>query len=350
MTNRRICPMTPRSLPTPLRLRARRRGRPRSSLRNVEGRHGQNCRPCRTEGAPGARARGAAVPQVRSGGGSRVPAEGVDDRHVLARGQLRSPLRISSASRSLPCSVASPPLSRRNPGLPTERAPPHLLMTDQTARTRRDGRLPAAFTRPVPGPASTGACRAGGRPINSRRQSLARRPPSRGARSGTRFRGVEDGARQTPKMIGGRHLGEEPSGRPDRRRRGRPDRVEHGRCGPDLLACPSACCGRPHRRGTYPRTAEPACSRTIRPVKAAGVRSGSSSYPASVPVLERIRIPRPAGGHPRTALITRVATRRTRPAGSAGTCGVGTSSTPFPSARISGPTACGFARAPPDSP
>ncbi|GAA2440057.1 hypothetical protein GCM10010273_17340 [Streptomyces lavendulocolor] len=44
--------------------------------------------------------------------------------------------------------------------------------------------------------------------------------------------------------------------------------------------------------------------------------------PQLIPVLERIRIPRPAGGHPRTALITRVATRRTLPAGSAGTCGV----------------------------
>jgi hypothetical protein len=42
------------------------------------------------------------------------------------------------------------------------------------------------------------------------------------------LRQVEDGSRPSSKVVGGRHMGENPAGRPGRRRCRRPDRLEHG--------------------------------------------------------------------------------------------------------------------------
>jgi len=75
---------------------------------------------------------------------------------------------------------------------------------------------------------------------------------------------VEDGARQASPVVGGRDVGENPAGHPVRRRRRRPDRLEHGQRGLDLLPCPSTCRRRPHCRATYPWSARSACSASPR--------------------------------------------------------------------------------------
>ncbi|WP_425357051.1 IS5 family transposase [Streptomyces inhibens] len=61
--------------------------------------------------------------------------------------------------------------------------------------------------------------------------------------------------------------------------------------------------------------------------------------PQLIPVLDRIRVPQPAGGHPGHARTTSAGTRRTAPAGTGATCGDGRSGTPSPSAETSRPTA-----------
>ncbi|MFI1346373.1 IS5 family transposase [Streptomyces lydicus] len=117
--------------------------------------------------------------------------------------------------------------------------------------------------------------------------------------------------------------GENPAGRPGRRRRGGPDRLEHGQCGLDLLPGPSACRGARTRAPRIPR-------RRGRPVQYRGDEASGRSrggltckihlaseggrrplafvitpgqwgdVPQLTPVLERICVPRPSGGHPRT--------------------------------------------------
>lgn len=52
------------------------------------------------------------------------------------------------------------------------------------------------------------------------------RPPPAGA--AVPLRQVKDGSRPPSKVVGGRHGGEDPAGRPGRRRCRRPDRLEHG--------------------------------------------------------------------------------------------------------------------------
>jgi hypothetical protein len=61
--------------------------------------------------------------------------------------------------------------------------------------------------------------------------------------------------------------------------------------------------------------------------------------PQLIPVMERIRVHRPGGGHPRTRSDHLGGERRIPAGATAATCDVARSSTPFPNPEISAPTA-----------
>ncbi len=144
------------------------------------------------------------------------------------------------------------------------------------------------------------------------------------ARPATTVRGVEDSARQASPVVDGWHVGEDSARYPGRRRHGRADQLEHGERGLHLLPGPSARCRRPLPRTAPPR---PKKSQPLQhhPDEALGRSRGGltckihlageggrrplafiitpgqwSDSPQLIPVLKRIRVPRPGGGHPRT--------------------------------------------------
>lgn len=133
---------------------------------------------------------------------------------------------------------------------------------------------------------------------------------------------MEDSARQASQVVGGRHVGEDPAGRPSRDTEGR---IDWSRVSVNSTSC------RAHQHAAGARAAAPRIPRRRgRPVQhrsdeALGRSRGGLTYkihlageggrrplafvitpgqwgdaPQLIPVLERIRVPRPAGGHPRT--------------------------------------------------
>ncbi|MGX1032954.1 hypothetical protein RKD38_007635 [Streptomyces ambofaciens] len=160
-------------------------------------------------------------------------------------------------------------------------------------------------------------------PSGSQRDSVpaADRPPLAGPSS--LIRQLEDGPRPSSQVVGGRHVGENPAGPPDRGRCRGPDRLEHGQRRFHDLPRSSA-----RGRCLHPRPEIPGRRRSPerhRPDEALGrSRGGLTSKihlaggggcrplgfvitpgqwrdaPQMIAVLEEIRVPRQAGGRPRT--------------------------------------------------